>query len=281
MNFSRRKGREMKEPVNVHSQPDLENASLIVGWQEDAGKLGPKVITYLNQHIKGKTFCEIEPEKFFPLGGVAIDNNIAQFPVSRFYAGTRKDLVIFESNQPPHERCGFLNRVLDVGEYYCKIRELYTVSGTIVPIAHTTPRRLLAVFNQSEFQRRFRGYELEDMTWEGPPAISSFLLWLAQKRGIPGVSLWPEVAFYLAATEDPKAIKSVLSFFNGRFDLGLDFGGLDSQIKAQGEKLALLRRENPEIDKYIRTLEVGLSLNEEEQFKLAQGVTEFLEKAPA
>jgi hypothetical protein len=28
-------------------------------------------------------------------------------------------------------------------------------------------------------------------------------------------------------------------------------------------------------------MEVGLSLNEEEQFKLARGVTEFLEKAPA
>jgi len=38
---------------------------------------------------------------------------------------------------------------------------------------------------------------------------------------------------------------------------------------------------NPRIDKYIRTLEVGLSLNEEEQLRLAQGVTEFLEKAPA
>ena len=130
----------MKQPVKVYSQPELENASLIVGWQEDAGKLGPKVIDYLSEHIKGKSFCEIEPEQFFPLGGVAIDNNIAQFPVSRFYVGTRKDLVIFESNQPSHERYRFLNRVLDVCEYYCKIKELYTVSGTIFPLAHTTPR---------------------------------------------------------------------------------------------------------------------------------------------
>ena len=271
----------MREPVNVRSQPELENAILIVGWQEDAGKLGPKVINYLNKHIKGKSFCEIEPEKFFPLGGVAIDNDIAQFPVSKFYAGTRKDLVIFESNQPQQERYRFLNSVLDVGECYCKIKELYTVSGTIAPIAHTTPRRLLAVFNQPEFQRRLQQHGLEDTTWEGPPAINSFLLWLAQRRDIPGVSLWPEVAFYLAATEDPRAAKSVLSFFNGRFDLGLDFTGLDSKIKAQSEKLALLRRENPEIDKHIRTLEVGLSLNEEEQLRLARGVTEFLEKTPA
>ena len=105
--FFKRGEKGMKELVNVSSQPELENASLIVGWQEDAGKLGPKVIDYLNKHIKARTFCEIEPVKFFPLGGVAIDNDIAQFPVSRFYAGTRKDLVIFESTQPPYERYSF------------------------------------------------------------------------------------------------------------------------------------------------------------------------------
>ncbi len=281
MNSSRGEKREMKEPVEVHSQPELENASLVVDWQEVAGKLGPKVIDYLNKHIRSKSFCEIEPVRFFPLGGVVIDNNIAQFPVSRFYAGTRKDLVIFESTEPPYERYRFLNSVLDVAEHYCRVKELYTVSGTISPIAHSSPRRILAVFNQPEFQRRLRGYELEDMTWEGPPAISSFLLWLAQKRGIPGVSLWPEVAFYLAATQDPRAAKVVLSFFDRKLELGLDFTGLDLEIKDQNDKLALLRREDPQIDRYIRTLEMGISLNEEEQLRLARGVTEFLEKTPA
>jgi len=272
----------MKELVNIHSQPELESTSLIVGWQGDAGKLGPKVIEYLSRHIKAKIFCEIEPVNFFPLGGVAIENDIAQFPVSKFYAGDeRKDVVLFESTQPPYEGYRFLSSVLDVGEHYCKIKELYTVSGTISPFAHTSPRRLLAVFNQPKFQRSLRRYGLEDMTWEGPPAISSFLLWLAQRRGVPGVSLWPEVAFYLAATEDPKAAKVVLSFFNGRFDLGLDLTGLDLEIKDQSEKLDRLRREDPQIDRYIRTLEMGISLNEEEQLTLARTVTEFLEKTSA
>jgi proteasome assembly chaperone (PAC2) family protein len=271
----------MKEPVEMHSQPELGNASLIVGWQQDAGKLGPKVIEYLNRHIKAKIFYEIEPADFFPLGGVAIENNIVQFPVSKFYAGDeRKDLVIFESTQPPYERHRFLNSLLDAGEHYCQMKELYTVSGTVSSIAHTSSRRLLAVFNQPEFQISLRRYGLEDMTWEGPPAINSFLLWLAQRRGIPGVSLWPEVAFYLAATEDPKATKVVLSFFNGRFDLGLDLTGLDLEIKDQSEKLARLRRQDIQIDRYIRTLETGLSLDEEEQLRLARTVTEFLEKTP-
>jgi len=269
----------MKELVKIHSQPELENTSLVVGWQGDAGKLGPKVIEYLGKHIKAKVFCELEPVNFFPLAGVAIENDVAQFPVSKFYTGCeRKDLVIFESTQPPYEGYRFLSSVLDVGEHYCRMKELYTVSGTISSSAHTSSRRLLAVFNQPKFQRSLQRYGLEDMTWEGSPAISSFLLWLAQRRGITGVSLWPEVVFYLAATEDPKAAKVVLSFFNGRFNLGLDLTGLDLEIKDQSEKLAQLRREDSQIDRYIRTLEMGISLNEEEQLILARNVTEFLEK---
>jgi proteasome assembly chaperone (PAC2) family protein len=269
----------MKETVEMHSQPELGNASLIVGWQQDIGKLGQKVIEYLNRHIKARIFYEIEPVDFFPLMGVAIENNIAQFPVSKFYVGDeRRDLVIFESSQPQYERHRFLNSLLDASERYCKMKELYTVSGTVSPIAHTSSRRLLAVFNQPEFQISLRRYGLEDMTWEGPPAIDSFLLWLARRRDIPGVSLWPEVAFYLAATEDPKAVKVVLSFFNGRFNLGVDLTGLDLEIKDQSEKLARLRRDDIQIDRYIRALELGLSLDEEEQLRLARTVTEFLEK---
>ncbi len=269
----------MKGPVEVRWQPELENVSLIVGWQEDGGKLGPGTIDYLSRHIRARTFAEIEPVPFFPLNGVAIENNVARFPASRFLAGDRKDIVIFESAQPVFERHRLLDSLLDTGEYY-KIKELYTISGIAYPIAHTSPRRLLAVYNQPEFQKKLQGYGLVDMTWEGPPAINSFLLWLAQQRSIPAVSLWPEVSFYLSATEDLKAVKAALSFFNQKFALGLDFTALDSDIKDQDEKLAQLRREDPQTDKYIRTLEIGMGLNEEEQVKLAHTVTDFLAKAP-
>ena len=268
----------MKEPIEVYRQPDLENASLIVGWQNSSGNLGSKVVEYLSRHLQARTFGEIEPVQFFPLNGVEVENNIAKMPFSRFSSGDRKDLVIFESEPPSFDKYRFLKSVLDTGEYYCKIKDLYTIDGIVSPISHTSPRRLWAVYSDGDFQKRLRDYELENITWEGPPTLSSFLLWLAQNRGIPGLSLWPEISFYLSATEDPKAVKSVLSFFNRRFDLGLDFGDLDSQIKTQNGNLALLRKENPEIDDYISTLEVGLSLNEDDQLKLAQGVTEFLEK---
>ncbi len=115
------------------------------------------------------------------------------------------------------------------------------------------------------------------MTWEGPPAISSYLLWLAKRRDIPGISLWPEIPFYLAAGEDSAVTKLVLSFLDRRFSLGLDLGELDSDIGNQNEKIAQLREQNTEINEYINRLESGLSLNEEEQVRLARAVYELLE----
>lgn len=268
----------MKDSFKFSWQPELENPSLVVSWEEDAGKVGPKVIDYLNKKIKGNFFCEIEPVGFFSLGGVTIKNDIAQFPESKFYAIERKDLVTFNGSEPQFEQYKFLQAILDVAEHYGQVKELYTISGTISSIAHTAPRRVLAVFNQPEFQRRLRGYDLLDMTWEGRPHINSFLLWEAQRRNIPGVSLWPEIPFYLAASEDPQAIRLIISFLDQRFNLGLNLGELDLEIRRQNEKIAQLREENPEINKSIGMLENGFSLSEEEQLKLAKEVYELLEK---
>jgi len=270
----------MRDPIKftLTRQPEFENPSLIVGWEEDAGKLGPKIIDYLSKKLMSRSFCQINPVDFFSLGGVAIEDNVAQLPESGFYAGERSDVIIFKSDVPHYNQYKFLNAILDVAEHYCKAEELYTISGTVSTIAHTTPRRILAVFNQPAFKRRLQEYGLKDMTWEGPPHINSYLLWLAKKRGLPGVSLWPQIPFYLAASEDPRAIKLTLSILNRRFNLGLDLGELDEKIKDQNRKITQLREENPEVNKSIEMLEIGLSLNEEEQMKLVEEVPKFLKK---
>ncbi len=146
------------------------------------------------------------------------------------------------------------------------------------PIAHSSSRRISAVFNQQGIQKKLRNYELQDMNWEGPPAISSYLLWIAKSRSIPGVSLWPEIPFYLAAVEDFQAIKLTLSFLDKRFNLDLDFRELDEEIREQNKKITQLRGEDSEINKCIGILESKLSLSEEEQMELTMKITELLEK---
>jgi proteasome assembly chaperone (PAC2) family protein len=268
-----------KNPLEIYKTPKLHSPSLIVSWQtRGIGKLGPKVIDFLNEKLGGREIAEIKPLGFFPFGGVRFKDDLVQVPESKFWACEKNNLLTFRSDEPEFEDYRFLNSILDFAEHHCQAKELYTLSGVVSFTAHTSPRRILTVFNKAELKERLQGYGLENMTWEGPPAISSYLLWLAKRRGIPGVSLWPEIPFYLATREDPHAIKLTLSFLNKRFNLGLNLGEFDLEIRDQNEKIAQLRKENAEINKYICMLESGLRLDEEEQLKLAEKVYGLLGK---
>jgi proteasome assembly chaperone (PAC2) family protein len=278
MNFLTDKARKMEEPLfELYRTPKLQSPSLIVGWQtRDVGKVSSRVINLLNEKLGGQEIGEIKPSGFFPLGGAAFKNDLIQFPQSKFWACEENDLLILKSDEPRYEKYKFLNLALDLAEYHYKAKELYTVSGTVSPIAHTNPRQILAVFNQAEFKEKVQGYGLVDMDYHGEPAISSYLLWLAKGRGLPGVSLWPEVPFYLASKEDPEAVGITLSFLSRKFNLGVDLEGFNVEVDRQNGKLAQLRRENPEISKFIGMLESGISLSEEEQVKLAREVYQIL-----
>ena len=277
---SSKKGTEVEKNLfDIYRTPQLHNPSLIIGWQtRDIGKIGSRVTSFLNEKLGGVEVGEIKPLGFFPMGGAVFKHDLLRVPESKFWACGKNDLLIFRSSEPKYEWYKFLNAILDFAEYRCKAKEIYTVSGTIASVAHTTPRRILTVCNQSEFHQGLQGYGLEDMTWEGPPAISSYLLWVARERGIPGVSLWPEVPFYLATNDDSEAIRVSLSFLDKRFNLDLDLSQFNLEVKRQNEKIARLREENSEVNKSIERLERGLSLGESEQVSLAKQVNEFLRK---
>lgn len=273
----------MKEnrPFKIYETPRFRASSLVVGWAEDSGKLGSKVIDYLNKKLGAQEFAEIQPVDFFPLGGVSITDNVAHLPESKFYYCQGTDLVFFRSSSPGAEWYRFLNSVLDMAEQYCHVEELYTIVGMISPIAHTAPREPLAVVNCPEMKKTLSQYDLTlDMNYQTPPGhrptLSPFLLWVAKRRNIAGAILCVPIPFYLTTVEDPRAWKECLKFFDKRFDLGIDFTDLNEEIEKQNEQLAQLRAGSSEIDSYIRRLESNLGLTAEENEKLVEEVEESL-----
>jgi proteasome assembly chaperone (PAC2) family protein len=268
-----------KAPVEIYQTPNLDHPSLLIGWQtHELGKLASTVIHFLNERMGGREIAELKPFGFYSFGGIRFRHDLVQIPVSHFWACEKKNLLIFRSDEPEFEYYQFLDTVLEWAESHFQAKDVYTLNGTFSLIAHTQPRRILAVFNQNEFKENLQGYDLEELTWEGPPALSSYLLWIANRRGIPGVSLWVEIPFYLAEREDPQAIKATLSFLNKRFKLDLDLSEFDLRIRNQHERIARLREENIEINDTIRRLENGLMLNDEEQLKLTKEVHDILEE---
>jgi predicted ATP-grasp superfamily ATP-dependent carboligase len=267
-----------KSHSEIYQIPNLQTPSLLVGWQtQDIGKLGTRVIDFLNNKLGGQEIARIKPKDFFSFGGVKIENDVARISEGRFFACEKNNLLLFKSDEPEDEWYRFLDSVLDVAQYSFKIKDLYTVNGNPSLTPHTLPRRILTVFNRTEFGRDIERYGFLGMYYEGPPAMSSFLLWAARRRNILGASIWVDIPFYLAPLNDFLAQKRVLEFFNQRFNLKIDLKELDIEIREQNEKIARLREQDSEINRCLNLLERGIGLGEEEQLKLARQIYEFLE----
>ena len=271
----------MNDLLRFYWQPELQSPSLVIGWSVDAGKLGTRVTDYLNKKLGGQSFCEIEPVEFFPLGGVTIEDDLVQFPESKFYVCPNKDLIVLKSHPPGYEWYKFLNTVLDAAGHGCPVKELYAIGGMVSLGAHTAPRELLVTFNSLEMQKALSSYNLAGIEdYETPhgrrPTLNSFLLWTGKRRSIPGVTLWVPVPFYLVAVDDPRAQRKVLEFLNQRLDLGLDLSDLDEEIRQQNRLIAEVRNNFPHIDGAIKRLESNLMLSAEENQKLAKEIGELL-----
>lgn len=264
-------------PFRIYRQPELKASSLVVGWTEDAGRLGPRVIDYLNRELGGEEFGEIEPTDFFPLSSVSVESDVAQFPESKFYSCAAKGLVTFKSSAPRFEWHRFLQSVLDVAEHYCHATEVYAIGGMVTMGPHTIPRELLGVANCAEMKGVLGQYSLATpLDYETPPdqkpTFNSFLLWVAMRRGLPGAGLWVPVPFYLAAADDPQAWRKMIDFLDRRLGLGIDLTHLDAEVARQNEMLAQLRSGSSDIDSCISKLESNQTPSDEENENLVREV---------
>lgn len=260
---------------------DIEPSCMIVGWAEDAGSLGARVIEYLIHKLGGREFAQIDPPDFYPLNGVTIEDDIVRFPRTKFHVCPEKGLILFEGSSPRAEWNRFLNTVVQLGRDRCKMKELYTVGGMVTLTPHTGRRDLLAVANSSESKTVLQEYDLAStISYQTPPGqrptLSSYLLWVARENNVPGASFWVPTPFYLAGAEDPRAWKTVVQFFDRRFRLGLDMTDLDAEISRQDQKIARLIARIPEIEHLIWKLERSMPLTDDENQKLVKEMEECL-----
>lgn len=278
MNILKKEGKRVRRnPVRIYKTAPLQNPPLLVSWHtQDLGKLGGEVTNFLIKELNGQLIGEIDPLGFFSFGGVRFKEDLVQVQESQFWALEEQNLLIFKSDEPLFEHYQFLNTILNFVKDHYQTQELYTLSGAISFIPHTRPRRIWTVFNHSEMKQRLQDSGLEPMTWEGPPAISSYLLWVARAKGILGMSLWPEIPFYLSNRQDPQAIGQILSFLDRKFNLRLDLVEWEIATAILNKKISRLREENPEIEKSLSLLEKGMSLDENDQLKLTKEISELL-----
>jgi proteasome assembly chaperone (PAC2) family protein len=260
------------------SRPQIEKSSLVIGWTRDTGNVSGGTAEYVVDASDADSFCQIEPADFFPVGGVTVEDDIAQFPESRFFYDPAANLVILRTDEPQSHRYDFLNGIIGFAQHFGKAEALYTVNGIASLIPHTAGRRVLGVFNDPVIQRKLQSFVAAGMTWQGAPPTSTYLLWLATNRHLRGAGLWIEVPFYLADYEDFWSIKTAVSLFATMFGQNWDLAELDELVAEEDELLAELRADDRDIDIKIRNLELGEMPGRQEQLELTEAVRDALKQ---
>jgi predicted ATP-grasp superfamily ATP-dependent carboligase len=254
------------------TQPQLENTSFVVGWTKDAGAVSGTAVNYLVEASTGSRFCQVEPVGFFPVGGVTVENDVAQFPESELSYSQAANVVVLRSDEPQTHRYEFLEGIVDFAQHYARTATLYTINGLPALIPHTATRRVFGVYNGPAVQTKLRPLVSAGMTWQGMPHLSTHLLWLARSQGLAGAGLWVEVPFYLTDYQDLWAVKSAVSLLGIILGQHWELDKLDRFIDEEDEKFGRLRKEDRDIDAKIRNLEEGHSLDRQEQMELAEAV---------
>ena len=265
----------------IFGKPELSDSTLLVCWDDDAGRLGTNVFNHLSSNILLTPFAEIEPTDYFSLSGVAVERDIALFPESKFFYYQEKNLVIFKSSLPRNEWHRFINSVLEIAETICSAKQIVTIGGMVAMSSHTTPRVLMATVNDPEVKTTLNPEDVGlTMDYETPagqrPTMSSYLLWAAIQRKMAGMSLWVPVPFYLVNIDDFRACRRVLEFLDQKLQIGLNMKNINEATSEQNKKMIEILKSFPELIEIFHKLETNITLNQSETNKIIEIVEERL-----
>jgi predicted ATP-grasp superfamily ATP-dependent carboligase len=271
-----------EDAYRITVRPELNSPVLIVGWIDDASKIGERTLDYIIERTGCKPCAEILPEAFFPMAGVNVEDDVARFPECRFYGSSEHNLLVFKSSIPRTDWYRFLHALLDVSNSF-GVKEIYTVGAMVSAAAHTMPRVLVSIVNSSDVKNGLEPYNvMTGSDFETPPGqkptFSSYLAWVAKQRDITAVNLWVPAPFYLVQAVDPRACKRLVYFFNDKYGLGVNFTALDEEISVQNSKIAELFAASPELEDMVRRLETGEGLDSEQTEKLVHDMSEHFKK---
>jgi len=241
---------EKMDAVNLYIEPKLSNPLMIAAWP-GMGGVAIVAAKYLTERLDAQELGSIEPDEFFDLGGVLIENSLVKeigIPEGKFYfyeSGEGNDLIVFMSEAQPHIKgYGLANLVLDVAQKF-EVRRLYTFAAAPTHIYHTNKPKVLAAATSPKLVQELDKYDVTLLREGSISGLNGLLLGVAKKRNIEGICLLGEIPIYTTQIANPRSSKAVLEVLTQMTGLEVDMNEIDSWTEETDreieEKMAHLR----------------------------------------
>ncbi|HEY32565.1 MAG TPA: hypothetical protein G4O10_05615 [Dehalococcoidia bacterium] len=280
--------------IILHSEPELEQPDMIVGWP-GIGNIGVLTVDTLRQQIEAEELGEIEPWDYFYPNKVIIRGSVLhdlEFPTSKFYYKrlANRDLLLFIGEEQPsgHGRMyaeggkayEMANRVLDVAEKF-GCRRIYTSGAAVALTHHSLRSRVWAVATEKRLLAEMKGYAntllMSEVEGRGDvgniTGLNGLLIGVAKKRGFEGVCLMGEIPDYLSRVPFPypKASQSVLEMLAAILGVEVDMSALSDMTAQMEGVINNVFRQFPSevrdrIDQRRREAQPGMITEEDEKW---------------
>lgn len=221
------------EALRLHREPRLINPVMIAAWP-GMGGVAIVAAKYLVERLDAEEFARIEPDEYFDLGGVLVQDSVIQeigVPEGKFYcweSGGENDLISFMSEaQPQMKGYGLANLVLDVAQKY-RVRRLYTFAAAPTHIHHTTTPKVLAAATSPRLVQELKDHDVKLLREGSISGLNGLLLGVARQRNIDGICLLGEIPIYTTQIANPRSSKAVLDVFSRMTGLEVDLTEIES-----------------------------------------------------
>jgi len=192
---------------------------------------------YLTERLDAREFGSIEPDEFFDLGGVLVDDSVIEdigIPEGKFYywqSGGANDLILFMAEaQPQMKSYALANLIVDVAQKF-RVKRLYTFAAAPTHIYHTNEPKVLGAATSPKLVEELKEHDVKLLKEGSISGLNGLLLGVAKHRNMDGMCLLAEIPIYTTQVANPRSSKAVLELLMQMTGLQVDLTEIDGWAK--------------------------------------------------
>jgi hypothetical protein len=233
------------------------------GWN-DAGEAASGAVRTLKDQLNVYPIAEVDPEDYFDYQfnrpSVAADDDgvrgivwpsVTAYGPTTPSAGPGSNVYLLLGSEPSRGWKTFAAEIIEVIED-SEITGIVFLGAMLADVPHTRP---ISVFVSSENSSVREDLGVEKSNYEGPVGILSVLGDVAEKAGIPTLSIWASVPHYVHNAPSPKATLALIEKLEEIIAVGIPRGDLVAESAAWESGIDSLAGDDEDMAEYIKQLE--------------------------
>ena len=250
--------------IEFEGVPELTDPIMLAafeGWN-DAAESASAAVAHLERVWSATPLGEIDPEDYYDFQvnrpiisfrGDAAGRRIT-WPTTRFSHArlpSGRDVVLVRGVEPNMRWRAFCAEMLGAC-HELSIETVVTLAALLGDAPHTRPVPVTATSTDAGLQRVL---SIDPPRYEGATGIVGVFQDLCSTVGIPAVSFWAAVPYYVGQPPCPKATLALLRRVEDLLDVSIPLGDMPDEARAWQDGVDELAAEDSEVAEYVRSLE--------------------------